>query len=64
MIGLLDPRVGRNVDEGVLIAHIALCNKIYVKNYALLSILRVSKRSGLNQIVDILRRVCCIQLYH
>ena len=56
--------VGRSIDEGVLMAHTALNNKIHLKNYKLISILRAPKWSGINQILDICRRACCIQLYH
>ena len=62
----VDPpaHMGLNVDEGVLVTHTALYNKIHLKNYTLQSIYHAPKWSGLNQIVDIHRRICCIQLYH
>ena len=52
-------QVGRNIDEGVLIAHTALCNEIPLKKYTLRSILWAPKLSGLNQIVDICRKGLC-----
>ena len=55
-------RVDRNADKVVFIAHTALCNKIHLKIKTTGSIWRAPKRSGLNQLVDIRRRVCCIQI--
>ena len=57
-------QVGQNVDEGVLIAHTALYNKIHLKIQTLRSILQVSKWPGLNQIVQISKTVFYLQMKH